>query len=342
MSPTLPDAPIPLPRIARRPRPEAPEQSDADALPRIRALSHYRPGYDYRPEQYRYTETHTTDPDYVVLEVRMMSPTREHGEALDHMRNALHILVRRAATVLHVSREVIIVGIPGHLFPTDRHTAALEPDLSVWAGPPPAAPFPSYRYARDGVPLLTVEVVSHSDRERQDNDWYKKRFVYAGMGIREYWIVDDSLPDPLRGFTLDGLDGTVCSLPQYRPLTVDAEGGQDSLVLDASLRWAEGDLQCWCANRGAWLRVTDIPILQAERKGELQGELKGELKTWGRILHRLLDAAAPGAAAQVLQRWTQTAPSAWPSDETLDRLEATPEAWRSLLLGEASPDDDAD
>ena len=110
-----------------------------------------------------------------------------------------------------------------------------------------------------------------------------------------------------------------------------------------SLRWAAEDLQCWLEGLEQWVRVADIPILQAKFKaraeGKKEGEFAGELKIWGRMLHRLLDATEPGAADQVLQHWAQTVPSAWPSDEMLDRLESAPAEWRSLLLGESSPDD---
>ncbi len=244
MSPMQPDLPVALPHISRRVPPDMPDPSRTDALQHVRALSHYRPDYDYRPDRFRYTETDTTDPDYVVSEVEMMSPTREHGEALVHMRNALHILVQASAADVHLSLDVDIHGIPGACFASARHTSTLRPDLSLWAGPPPAQPFVSYRYDRDGVPLLAVEVVSYTYPERRDHDWGNEMFAYARMGIREYWIVDEQLEDPLKGFTLDAADGTGCRLQAYRPIAMDADGGQDSMVLDTSLRWTAGDLQC--------------------------------------------------------------------------------------------------
>ena len=45
-------------------------------------------------------------------------------------------------------------------------------------------------------------------------------------------------------------------------------------MLDASLRLAEGDIpSVGMRERGAWVRVEDIPVLQAE--------MAAELKTWG-------------------------------------------------------------
>ncbi len=60
-------------------------------------------------------------------------------------------------------------------------------------------------------------------------------------------------------------------------------------------RWAEDDLQRWQAALGQWVRVADRPLLQAA-----------------------LNAKAEGEIAEELQTWTETSPSAWPSDATLD------------------------
>ncbi len=322
------DVPVALPRPILRPRPDAGEGISTDALQHLCALWHYRPDYDYRPDRYQYTETDTTDPDYVVFGVALMSPTHDHGASLIRLCNALEILTRSFDPVVHVSLEVDIAGIPGRFFASARHTSTLRPDLALWAGPPPDNPHSIYRYDRDGAPLLAIEVVSPAGRDQRDNDWRRKMVAYARMGIREYWILDKQLQDPLSGFTLDAADGTPHSLQEYRPMEADADGGMDSLVLNASLRWFEEDIQCWQEGQEQWGRVADIPVMQAE--------LKGELKIWGRVLHRILDAAAPGAADQVLQHWAETAPPAWPSDETLERLEAAPGEWRNLLLGESS------
>ncbi len=146
--------------------------------------------------------------------------------------------------------------------------------------------------------------------------------------------MDEQLPDSLRGFTLDAVEGTPHSLQTYRPIAVDAEGGRDSMVLDATLRWAEGDIQCWHAGQGTWVSVADIPVLQAE--------MKGALELCGPILHHLLDATEPGAADLVLQTWMETAPPTWPNQETLERLASAPWTWRRLLLGEPCPRDGAD
>ncbi len=329
------DVPVALPPPALRPRPVAKTAAQAEAMRRIRALSHYRTDYAYRPDRYQYTERYTSDPHYVVCEVRpMMSPTRDHGEWVGHLRHALRILTQ-AAVAVHVSVDVDILRIPGAFFGSERHTSAVRPDLAVWPAPEPDHNIVSYRYDRDGAPLLAVEVVSHSDQEMRDNDWVHKMAVYAAMGIREYWLVDTRQPQVLRGCTLDAADSSPHRLPRYRPLEMDGEGGMDSQVLAATLRWAADGLECWHAAWEDWVPVEELPVRQAA----LQGELQGELKTWGRILHRILDAEQPGAADQVLQRWAQTPPPAWPSDETLDQLEAAPGDWKLLLLKESDLND---
>ena len=337
-----PDVHVVLPHPALRPRPDVRERVRAAALQRIRALSHYRPDYDYQPDRYQYTETHTSDPHYVVFGVRMMMvPSHDHGECRVHMCNALKVLGQSLASEVHISMAVNITRIPGVLFGFERHTSTLQPDLSLWTGPAPDDSLLSYRYDRDGVPLLTVEVVSHSDRELRDNDWRHKMEVYAGMGIREYWLVDQRQPDPLNGFTLDAADGTPCRLPRYRPIAADADGGMDSMVLNVSLRWADGGLQCWQESGGAWVRVEDIPIMQAALETRAEGKIEGVLESWGPMLHHLLDATELGAAERVLQIWAETPPPVWPNQDILDQLAASPDAWRHLLLGEPRPHDAA-
>ncbi len=336
------DVPVVLPHPTLRPRPAGEEAIRAAALQRIRALSHYRPDYAYRPDRYLYTETHTSDPHYVVFGVRLtMAPSYDHGECLARLRNALKILGQTLPSAVHVSMEVNITRIPGAFFGAEPHTSTLQPDLCVWPGPAPvpARNLLSYRYDRDGAPLLVVEVVSHSERELRDHDWRHKMAVYAQMGIREYWLLDRLLPDPLHGFTLDAADSTASGPARYRPIETDADGGMDSMILDASLRWTAGDIQCWQAGPGQWVRVADLPVMRARAAGKIEGEIKGELKIWGRMLHRILDAEAPGATDQVLQSWTENPPATWPSDETLDRLESAPGQWRRLLLAASSPDD---
>ncbi len=156
------------------------------------------------------------------------------------------------------------------------------------------------------------------------------------MGIREYWLVDQQQSSPLWGYTLDDADGTPCSLTTYRLIEADAEGSMDSQVLDASLRWGQGSVECWYTPWETWVSVEALPVMQVE----IAAARKGKLKTWERMLHRLLDAAAPGAADQSNATLGSQSPQTWPSDATLDQLEATLGAWRQLLLSETLPNHD--
>ncbi len=106
----------------------------------------------------------------------------------------------------------------------------------------------------------------------------------------------------------------------------------DSTVLGVSLRWEEDQIRCWNEAQDTWISVQDIPVSQGMQQGLQEGLHEGELKTWGRLLHRLLDAEAPGAADIVIGVWSTSPPPEWPSDEILDRLEASPHEWRQLLL----------
>ncbi len=344
-----PSAPLLTPpRPAQHSRVVPPGSAPVHTYPWLRELTHYQAGYAYCPERHEYTEVHTSDPHYVIPDLKIMSPSREHGNTLDQCSNALKILKPPATSDVHISREVTIVGIPGTFFTAPRHTGNLNPDLAVWAGPPPPPPGLSYAYAVWGAPLLVLEVVSHSTQEVQDNDWHHKHYAYARMGVREYWILDEAAAVPLTGFTLDALDGTPCALSQYRRIAPDAEGGVESQVLGMWLRWQAEALECRSQPLGIWIVIEEIPIMQGRREGRREGQREGrregrregqregrregELITWGRILHRLLDASEPGAADIVLRAWTVQPPAAWPSDETLDQLETEPSAWRRLLL----------
>ena len=249
----------------------APSPTAEEALADIRTLWHYLADYDYRPDLFDYTEFHTSDPDYVVWEVSMMPLGPAHGNNLFHMKRALDILTRSHTPPVHVSVYVDMDGIPGHMRPTARHTSALRPDLAVWAGQEAPDPRGSYQYDRDGVPLLAVEVVSHATAQMRANDWEHKMQAYARMGIGEYWLLDIEQDSPLCGHTLDTAAGGAGQLTEYRRMIVAADGGQASRVLDNSLRWVDDYLEGWKPEWGGWVRVVDIPSLEAAREADARG-----------------------------------------------------------------------
>ncbi len=251
-----------------------PSSAAGDALAQTRTLWHYRPDYDYRPDLFQYTELHTTDPDYVVLDISMVSPSGEHSEHLDQIGNALRILVARfCQPPIHVSREVGLTGIPAHMFASERHTHTLAPDLAVWSGPKPPRPHLSYQHERDGVPLLALEVVSHSSPQVEDNGLIHKWIAYASMGIREYWLLDTQQDSPLRGFNLD-MGWTLPRNGEYRRKSISDDNGQASHVLGTSLRWVADTLECWHAGWRRWVPVVEIPVLEAEARVHLGTRLE--------------------------------------------------------------------
>ena len=247
----------------------------ADARAQLQTLWHYLPDYDYRPDLFQYTEFYTTDPDYVVLDVGMMSPSGEHSAHLDQIGNALRILIARfCEPPIHVSREVGISQIRGRIFASERHTHTLAPDLAVWARPLPPHPHPSYQYGRDGGPRLVVEVVSHSGAAMRANDLDHKWRAYARMGIGEYWLLDTQQESPLIGYTLDGAPPPQT---EYRRIEVAPDAGQASRVLGTSLRWVADTLECWYAAWGRWVPVVEIPVLEERIQTEARVALGARL-----------------------------------------------------------------
>ncbi len=77
----------------------------------------------YRPDRYQYTETETSDPRYVLLEVQMMSPGSKHAVMINQWSLGLPILMRD--TEVHVHEDTDIFGIPAALLGPGPHTATL-------------------------------------------------------------------------------------------------------------------------------------------------------------------------------------------------------------------------
>lgn len=105
--------------------------AQATTLEKLQTLWHYRPDYAYRPNLFQYTDGYTTDPNYVVSEVSMMSPGWQHAETLDQVRQALHILTQFCEPPIHVSREVALPGFRGRWLPRTR-TAPLPLWCLAW------------------------------------------------------------------------------------------------------------------------------------------------------------------------------------------------------------------
>ncbi len=255
----------------------APAPAVAAALADIRTLWHYLPDYDYRPDLFEYTEFHTTDPDYVVLDVSMMVASPQHSQHLGHMERSLLILVESCEPPIHVMRDAGISGIPSHMVGSGRHSRTLGPDLAVWAGTAQRNLPLSYRYSQYGVPLLVVEVISHSDAAVAANDLDRKWRAYARMGIREYWLLDDRQDSPLNGYTLDS---AAPDAAEYRRIDVGPGAGQNSPVLGTSLRWVVDTLECWHSEWGRWVPVLDIPVLEAAFEADARARVEAVLGSY--------------------------------------------------------------
>ena len=289
-------------------RPPAPKsKAFTAALEQLCSLWHYLPDYDYRPDLFVYAEFHTTDPDYVVVDVGDMFPPGDF-QHLSQIQNALAICL--ASFCDHpappqVVRRIDIAGIPERMFASRRRTSVLTPDVAVWAClPSTPPPHDSYWYDRDGAPGLVLEVVTPGTSQARAHDMAPRQIAYARMGVREFWLLDTRQDFPLMGFTLDAKDGDDAPLEAYRPLAVGPGGGQHSRVLGTSLRWVAEQhsrvlgtsrhwvadtLECWHGAWECWFPVLEIPIREAEARGLEQGlaradaeeQLVREYTEWG-------------------------------------------------------------
>ncbi len=262
--------------------PDTPESAGGAAADwvQLETLWHYRPDYDYRPNLFVYAEFHTTDPDYVVVDVGDVFPI-DHSNYLSQIQNALAICLASVCdppAPPQVVRRIDIAGIPERMFASRRRTSVLTPDVAVWAClPSTPPPHDSYWYDRDGAPWLVLEVVTSLTAQARAHDMASRRIAYARMGVREFWLLDTRQDFPLMGFTLDAKDGNDAPLEAYRPLAVGPGGGQHSRVLGTSLRWVADTrwmahtLECWHAAWECWFPVVEIPIREAEARGLAQG-----------------------------------------------------------------------
>ncbi len=96
-------------------------------------------------------------------------------------QHALALLFRYLDSALALSEEYVVLWSPADLVLASE--TLVQPDLFVIRK---AADEP-VEWDRTGVPLLVVEVLSHSTAPR---DRGSKRKTYQQAGVRDYWIVD--------------------------------------------------------------------------------------------------------------------------------------------------------
>ena len=192
-------------------RPPAPKsKAFTAALEQLCSLWHYLPDYDYRPDLFVYAEFHTTDPDYVVVDVGDVFPS-DHSRYLSQIQNALAICLASICdppAPPQAVRRIDIAGIPERMFASRRLTSVLTPDVAVWTClPSTPPPHDIYWFDRDGAPGLVLEVVTSSTAQARAHDMAPRRIAYARMGVREFWLLDTRQDFPLMGFTLDAKAG---------------------------------------------------------------------------------------------------------------------------------------
>ena len=162
----------------------------------LRALWHYDPNYDYDLEHHEYDEFRTTDPYYIDTEVRL-SPLPEHGVFLDRAGRNLETFLELRGRHCPITREVMIQdleALPAHPGLT-RSRHRIEPDLAMWPQGTVIAPDRAVSWREQGAPLLVLECLSPSTKDREDNP-----VIYDLMGVAEYWICSPSDRHPMFGY----------------------------------------------------------------------------------------------------------------------------------------------
>ena len=320
-------------RLGIRPR-ESMESRWTRQHRQVCQLWHYHEGYPYQPD-HKYTDFSTTDPYYVVEDVKLMAPSPEHGDDLREWEQALNVLERDSDVSRPnrlISREVPIKGIPRSYFAEKRNTGALEPDLALWdANHPPDREGNSFVFDPVHPPLLVVEVVSQSTSRIRNNDLVDKMSFYARMGILAYWILDSEADEPLLGFAQERNAAKDLMLREYREIPPNPDRSRTSQLLGLDLRWQVGRLEAWDREGASWLRITDIPLLESRR----QGQVAGQFEVW----HNMLEPSiGPEAWQELLTAW-QEHPETRPSDEQVLSVIQNPDTWRLLLPSFKNGDD---
>lgn len=139
------------------------------------------------------------------------APSYRHGDLVSALAAILfpHVAAQRIGTV-RFPRDVVRVD-----------GSQVEPDLMVR----PFAATTPLTYTEAPVPLLVIEVVSRTTRQR---DYVHKRAFYRQCGIAEYWIVDGN-ERTIRVVQPDGADVDLADTLRWMPA-----GASESLVIDVA------------------------------------------------------------------------------------------------------------
>jgi Uma2 family endonuclease len=108
---------------------------------------------------------------------------------------------------LGVPEKNLIIG--HQIGVSSSRATARQPDLMVHSNESRAAIFEDGRLLRAGysAPLLVVEVVSNSmrDKKSRDRDYEEKAAEYAARSIPEYWIIDPDRSWVMVGSLVEGV-----------------------------------------------------------------------------------------------------------------------------------------
>ncbi len=254
----------------------------------LQALPHYDPEYDYRWEEYVYESDFTTDPGYLVANVKTPQSAAQakfvenKPRLVDFVRYrqlfpGQHSCVRWDRLLQHLDRWLVTMYGPHPRW--ERLPDRVSPDLALWVTATPLPPDDAYSALTVGVPRLVMECVSRYSRRDSDGcyeEWSTKRTLYAWLGIAEYWIYDPT-QEPVRwqGHRLVQ-PGTY----QTIPAAADPRGASPSRVLATTMRvTADHVLQLWDATRDTWFDQSAVAFAQGFAEGLAQGRLDSFLRT---------------------------------------------------------------
>ncbi len=246
----------------------------------IQALPHYDPDYDYQWEHYIYESDFTTDPGYLVENVK--TPQGEAQEQFEDNKQLVAAFVHYRNLFVGQSCRVIGDRLIRHLdqWLTTTYGAQPEweqlpervsPDIALWVTSMPLPLADSYSAAEVGLPRLVMECVSrHSRRDPDGNyeEWSTKYMLYAWLGIPEYWIYDPT-QEPVR---FQGYRLVKPGIYQAIPAVMDPPGAIPSTILDTALTvTADHTLQLWDMKQGTWFNPDTIIHAQGYAVGLAQG-----------------------------------------------------------------------
>ena len=150
---------------------------------------------------------------YPTSDGQPMAETQIHGESMMYVTSALRWWFKKHG------RDDVYVGSNNFLYYEQGNPrAVVAPDVYVVVGAPAHPPRDTYMLWNEPKgPDFVLEVTSKSTRR---DDERRKRDLYAGLGVREYFLYDpraEYLTPPLQGFRLR--DGQYRRLPAVTVLS---------------------------------------------------------------------------------------------------------------------------